>query len=96
MAERLQNRNIMWASCNGVKVTVFGKEYVIKVSYGYDNGVRQIQVMADPINKEDINYQNIKAKIGEDWMIDILADDTGFYAAVYKEVFGEGNNEKAQ
>lgn len=84
--------NHKWLQANGKKVTVAGKEYIIRVEahkaiYPYEHYV--ISVTADPVDKSDEEYLHIKRMLGDDWATDVLEAGEAFYASVYEQCFGK-------
>jgi len=93
MSHDLRGRE-QWLGVNGKVITVRGKKYKIKVSshkaiYPYERMV--ISVMAEMMDKNDLEYLETKLILGDDWSTDVLDSGDDFYSAVYLQVFLKGD-----
>jgi len=87
------NKNSYWLKANDKIIRVDRKRYHIKVEVAevlapYQH--MELNVMAEPLDKDDIEYQRIKHILGEDFPIDVLESGDAFYMAVFAQCFPEG------
>ena len=74
-----------WQEHNGKTVYLEGLSHTVKVEsyrayYPYERDV--INVFAEPKNKNSKAYRETKARLGDDWSIDVLESEPEVYTDV--------------
>lgn len=81
-----------WAEYNGRIVTIDGLQHRIvcrtyKTRYPSEREV--IDVSAEPVSKSSKHYREEKAKLGDDWSIDVLASDIDLQCEILQQLQAE-------
>jgi len=89
MSAELTERNKHWLEHEGKKVLIDGRPYRIKCSMWvakYPLPHRVIDVSAEMVNKDDAYYREHRAKLGDDWSVDLIASEPEFVTPILEQL----------